>query len=123
MKYLIVLFGVLILAIALVILFRPALIIDQIQRYSHTLSMHLLAIVVRVILGIALLQYADHSKFPLVLQIIGWLSLAAAVVLAAIPRKRIGDLINWILNRFGGHIRIGALAALLFGVFLIYAVL
>ena len=104
-------------------LFRPARFLDHMQRYSHTASMHAMAVAVRVVLGIALIFYAEQSKFPLVLQILGWLSVIAAAILAVIPHKRFTKLINWIVERFAGYARAGASAAVIFGAFLIYAVL
>ena len=122
MKYLIILFGVFIVVTALIMLIRPALFLDHMQRYSHTASMHAMAVVVRVILGIALILYAEHSKFPLVFEIIGWLSVIAAAIFAVIPHKRFTNLINWVVKRFTPYARVGASVGILFGAFLIYAV-
>lgn len=123
MKYLITLFGVLIMITALVMLFRPAFFIDHMRRFSDTTAMHVLAVMVRVILGMALLLHAEQSRFPLVLQIIGWVSLAAAAIIAVIPHARFTSLIGWVLDRFTSYIWAGALTALPFGGFLVYAVL
>ena len=85
--------------------------------------MQVFAVAVRIILGLALILYADQSKFPVILEVIGWLSLAAAVTIAVIPHAQFHRLISWVLDRFQGYVWIGALAAIGFGVFLVYAVL
>ena len=103
-------------------LVRPKPFIDYLRYYSITISMQVLAVAVRIILGLALILYADRSKFPLVLEIIGWLSVAAAITIAVIPHAHFERLISWILDRFQGYVWIGAIAATGFGVFLIYAV-
>ena len=57
------------------------------------------------------------------LQILGWLALAAALLFAAMGRSRFDDLISWALAlslRLG---RLSGLFALLFGGFIVYAVL
>ena len=123
MQYLIILFGVLIVVVGLVMLVRPSPFIDYLRRYSLTTSMQVLAVAVRIVLGLALILYADQSKFPLVLEIIGWLSLAAAVTIAVIPHAQFERLISWVLDRFASYVWIGALAALGFGLFLVYAAL
>ena len=122
MQYLIILFGVLIIVIALVMLVRPSPFVDYLRQYSVTISMQVLAVAVRIILGLALILYADRSKFPLTLEIIGWLSLAAAVTIAVLPHTRFKRLISWVLDRFQGYVWVGALAAMGFGIFLVYAV-
>ena len=101
MKYLIIFFGVLILAISLAMLLRPALFIELVRRYAHAAPTHIVAVLVRVVLGIALILFAGHSRFPLALQVIGWLSLLAGLIMAVIPRGRLGDLIHWVLEKFG----------------------
>ena len=123
MQYLIVLFGVAIVAVGLVVLVRPSPFVDYLRRYSMTTSMQVLAVAVRIVLGLALILHADQSKFPLVLEIIGWLSLAAAVTVAVIPHAQFKRLVFWVLDRFADYVWIGAIAATGFGLFLVYAVL
>ena len=122
MQYLIILFGVLIITVALVMLIRPIPFTNYLRHYSTTISMQVLAVVVRIILGLALILYADQSKFPIILEIIGWLSVAAAITVAVIPHVQFERLISWVLDRSEHYVWVGALAALGFGVFLVYAV-
>lgn len=121
MQVLVLLFGGLIAVLGLAILVRPVPFLALMKRYAHSLSLHWLAVVVRLILGAALLGYADQSGFPLTLKVLGWLSIAAAVILAIIPHRRFGDFVTWMLGRFSSHLRWGGAAAILFGAFLFHA--
>jgi len=123
MNYFIILFGLFIVVIAFVMLIKPALFNDSMRRFTGTASMYILAIAIRLGIGIVLLIYANQSSFPLTLQIIGGISILAGVILAVISRVRFEELITWMLDRFAQYTRVAALIALLFGVFLIYAVL
>jgi hypothetical protein len=59
----------------------------------------------------------------MLLQTIGGVSIAAGAILVMLPRVRFERLITWLLDRFGNYLRMGSLVPLLFGGFLIYAVL
>lgn len=55
-----------------------------------------LAVGVRLALGIALLLVAEGSAFPLFFTILGWFTIAAALVLPLIGMTRIKALVAWI---------------------------
>lgn len=120
--YLIIVFGLLMIAVAMLMWSRPVAFLNGMRRWSGTASLQLLAVVVRLILGFALITYAGQSRFPLVLQIIGVLSVITALVFAAVPRRYFERLIGWLLDRFESRVRAAAVLPFLFGVFLIYAV-
>jgi hypothetical protein len=122
-KLLILFFGLLIVVMAGLLMFRPKLLTDFMVRNAAATWMHVMAVAVRLIMGVALLLYASQSRFPLPLQIIGWIAIAAGVILALIPPARFKQLVTWAFERFGHYTRAAALAALVFGAFIIYAVL
>ncbi len=122
MSYVILLFGILILLSAAVILVKPDIIFGLIRSNSESLGLHVLAVVVRLILGIALITYAAESKYPVALQVIGWLSVTAATVLGVIGRSRFKGLIRWALSIAPSFARFAGFLAILLGGFLIYAV-
>ena len=122
MNYIILLFGAAILVSGIIIVINPESIFGLMRRKSDALSLHILAVVVRIVLGILLVYYAPETKYPTVILILGWLSIAAAITLTVIGRTNFIRLISWALrfsNPFG---RVGGLFAILFGGFLIYAV-
>ena len=72
MGYAILVFGGLTLIAGVVILFRPETIFGILRRNLDALSLHILAVAVRVILGAALITFASESKYPLTLEILGY---------------------------------------------------
>ncbi|MBT8058133.1 MAG: hypothetical protein KJO33_00980 [Gammaproteobacteria bacterium] len=123
MKFLIILLCVLITAMAAWLLVRPESLTRLLLRNAGRTWMHVLAAAVRIVLGALLVLYADQSRFPVVLAVIGWFAIAAGVVLALMPPSRFQSLVEWAFERFGAYVRVAAAAAVAFGLFLIYAVL
>lgn len=123
MGFVILLFGTLVLFSGMAIVVKPDAIFDPMRSNSESLGLHAIAVVVRLILGIALITYAAESRFPVALQIIGWLSVTAAIILAIIGRSRFKALIEWGLSHVSSFGRGAGLLAIFLGGFLIYAVL
>lgn len=103
-------------------LVRPDAVAGFFRENSGSLGLHVLAVLVRLILGAALIGYATDSKYPVALQIFGWLSVGAAIILGGIGRSRFKVLISWALNFASSLMRFAGLLAVLLGGFLIYAV-
>ncbi len=81
------------------------------------------AVIVRLMLGVALIITAPGSRFPLVFQIVGWVAIVAGVAAAFIGRERLRRFTNWWFERFSPPgIRLWVLFAMAFGGFLIYGV-
>jgi len=122
MGYVILVFGTITLLAGVVILFRPDSIFSILRRHLESLSLHVLAVLVRVILGVVLIAYASESRFPIILEVLGWVSLAAAFILGVIGRSRFKSLMGWALGVASPFARVGGVFAVLFGGFLVYAV-
>jgi hypothetical protein len=118
---LIIVLGVFICLAGLYLLIRPAQFIDQIAALGDRIWVYAAAIGVRAVLGLILVQQAMNSKFPLIIEILGWISLAAAVILAALGHGRFTRLMFWIIGKARPIAPVGGLFAVLFGVFLVYA--
>ncbi len=123
MTYIILLFGILILSGGALLIFKPDSIFSQFKRYGDSLGLHVFAVIVRIILGIALVIGAAESRYPVVLQILGWLTISAALVLSMIGRERFKGLINWAVGIKPLFQRLMGILAVLFGCFLVYAVI
>ena len=121
MIQLIILFGILILIAGLVLIIRPALVLDMMQSNREKTWLYVSAIGVRAILGVILIQQAAFSKFPLVIEVLGWISLLAAFAFTILGRQRFTRLLNWIVEKMKPFARPGGLLAVVFGVFLVYA--
>jgi len=122
MKIFIILFGLFIIAMAGLMLLRAKFFTETMIKHAESAWMHILAASVRIVFGLVLVLYADQSRFPLTLHIIGWIGIVAGVLLALLPRAKFARLINWALKQFTRYIPVGALFAIIFGGFLIYAV-
>jgi hypothetical protein len=122
MSYLVMLFGAATLAAGVVMVISPETIFNLIQKHSRSLGMHVLAVVVRLILGAALILCAADSKYPTVILILGWITVAAAIVMGIMGRRHFIRLIAWALGIPSVFRRFGGLLAVFFGCFLVYAV-
>ena len=82
------------------------------------------AVIVRLILGAALIITASGSRFPLVFLIVGWVAIVAGLAAVFIGRERLRRFVDWWFERFSPlGIRLWLLLAIAFGGFLIYGVL
>ena len=123
MNYIIIVFGTATFVAGIIILINPETVFGLLRRKSESLGLHILAVVVRIILGVALIIYAPESRYPTAILILGWISIVAASVLGIMGRKNFMRLMSWALNLAPSFGRIGGFFAMLFGGFLIYAVL
>jgi hypothetical protein len=121
MSILIIAFGVLILLAGITIIINPENLFDLLKTSIEKLELHILAVVVRLLLGALLIYQAGISKYPLAIEIIGWLSIFAAVIFTVIGRNNFIRLMSWALSLTKPFGRIGGVLAVCFGAFLIYA--
>jgi len=121
MNMIVITFAVLILVAGIIIIINPAIIIGTLKKNINKLELHVLAVVVRVLLGALLIYLAGTTKYPVTIEVIGWISLLAAVIFTLIGRKKFIRLMSWSLSLVEPFCRIGGVLACCFGVFLIYA--
>ena len=122
MNYIIILFGIATIVAGVIIVINPDTVFGLLRRKLESLGLHILAVVVRIILGAALIICAAGSKYPSAILIIGWISIVAAAVLGIIGRTNFKRLMSWALNVAPSFGRLGGSLAILFGGFLIHAV-
>ncbi len=121
MAALIILFGALTLLAGVVIVIDPDRLFGLLRKHVDKLELHVLAVVVRLTLGALLIYLADASRYPLVIEIIGWISIAAALFFAVIGRARFRRIMAWALSLARPVARVGGGFAVGFGAFLVYA--
>lgn len=80
----------------------------------------LFAVIVRIIIGAILLLEASNLKFTFVMQIIGGISILAAVVLLLMGQDRMDRMIDWFMKMADNVMRGWSVFAIAFGAFLIY---
>jgi hypothetical protein len=121
MTSLIISFGLLVFLAGVIIVVNPEIIFGFLRNNLEKVSLQVLAIGIRVVLGILLIHYAGQSKYPTIIEILGWLSLAAAVTFSVIGRRRFLRLMSWAFTLLRPYGRVGGLVAMAFGGFLVHA--
>jgi len=117
---LIFLFGILILIAGLIILVNPEIILSFMRNRLNSLYLYASAVIVRILLGVLLITQSGVSKFPVIIEVLGWLSVIVALLFALIGRTRFSQLMSWALSLNKTLARIGGIFAGAFGGFLIY---
>ena len=117
----IIIFGALTLVAGIVIVINPEVIFGFLRNNLDKLVLHILAVVIRLVLGALLIYQFNISKFPLVIEVIGWLSIVAAILLALMGRRNFNRVMLWALSLSKPFGRVGGILAVAFGAFLIYA--
>jgi len=119
MKLAIVIFGALICLAGLMILVTP-------QKFKSVMNnwtgqpRFLFAVIVRIVFGAILLAEAANLKYPLAMQIIGGISIVAAIAILLIGKDRLDRFIAYWMRLSDKVLRIWSVFALAFGAFLIY---
>ena len=121
MSILIIIFGILMLLAGILLIINPKIIFKVLRENSDKLWLHISAVVVRLLLGALLIYQASVSKFPVTIEVIGWVAIFAAIVFTVIGRINFKRLISWAFSLVKPLGRIGGVLALCFGSFLIYA--
>ena len=121
MTVLIIIFGALTLLAGIVIVINPEVIFGFLRNNLEKLAVHILAVVVRLVIGALLIYQSGISKFPFVIEVIGWLSIVAAIIIAVMGRHNFNRLMSWALSLSKPLGHVGGVLAVAFGAFLIYA--
>lgn len=122
MTYIVLLFGTLTAMAGVVLLVKPEYILDLLKKYSDSFGIHVVAVIVRIFIGVVLIISAPASKFPLALQVLGGLAILAALVLTVIGRSKFKSLMAWAMNLAHTIGRVSGVFAVMFGGFICYAV-
>jgi len=118
---LIIIFGALTLLAGIVIVINPELIFGFLRNNLDKRVLHVIAVAVRLVIGVLLIYQSNASKFPFAIQIIGWFSIGAAIFFTVMGSRNFNRLMSWALSFLKPFGRIGGGFAAAFGAFLIYA--
>jgi len=119
MTILIAIFGTLIALIGALGILSPGKLRGLLQQWPSR-GRFWSAVVIRLLVGALFLWLAEELRYPLVMKILGGISIVAAVGILLMGRESLDRLVNWWLGRGDGLLRLGALFAMLFGVFLVH---
>ena len=123
MNYVILVFAVIMLITGVFILITPMSFFGVISAYSNSLKLHIFAVVLRLFLGVVLVTSAQNSKFPLSIELLGWLFIMASIILSLIGREKFKKLAGWAINLIPLYGRAIGAFSILIGGCLGYAVL
>jgi len=115
-------FGVLILAVSVIGMIAPAWLLGLVRKVASHPGGFAFAVIVRILLGAALLTAAQISGFPLVFTTLGWIAIAAAIGLLLMGPGRMHRLVGWVGRFQPMTLRIWLGFSALFGGFLVVAV-
>lgn len=118
----VLIFGIVVCALSAWGIYTPEKIVKSVKSVmDRDLGIHV-AVIVRVLLGVALILAAEESRFPAVFLALGWIAILAAVIIAFVGRERLRRFIAW-FDRFSPTlVRVWLLFGIAFGGFLIYGV-
>ena len=121
MRWVAIAFGVAIALIGIVGLVDPALLLDA---TSFTLTSPGLYIVaaIRIVFGLVLIGAATASRMPRALQILGAFIILAGIITPFFGVERIRNIVEWWSAQSIGFMRTWVSLAIIFGLFIIYAV-
>jgi len=121
MTLFIIIFGTLTCLAGIVILVNPEIVFGFLRKNFDKIELQILAVAIRLVLGAFLIYQSGASKYPFAIEIIGWLSIVAAVFFAVIGRNNFSKLMAWALSLVKTLGRVGGVIASAFGAFLINA--
>ena len=108
-------------ALGLLGLISPPRLLDIVRHFQSQAGLYAAA-ALRMVLGVALFSSAPTSRAPRTIRILGVIILVAGMVTPLFGMERLRGLIDWWSARGLVFMRVWAIFALVFGIFLAYAI-
>jgi hypothetical protein len=121
MTLVIILFGALTFLAGIIILIKPQIIFGYLFNNIEKPILQIFAVFIRIVLGLFMILESNVSKFPQTIEVIGWISIIAAIVLGIIGKRYFNSLMKWALSLSEPYGRMGGIFAMGFGAFLVYS--
>lgn len=122
-QWVVILSGVWLIAVSGLMLARPCIALRCLGNMASTNFINYAELSLRLSAGIAFVLYAELSRFPDAMRIIGWFLVVSSAVLFVVPRKwHAAYSIYWSTRLSALLVRIFAPFSLVLGLFQIYAV-
>jgi len=123
-QFLIILSAFWLIVVGVFMLMHPHAVLRYIGKFASTNLIHYLELVLRLILGVSLIFFADLSKSPMTLNFFGVILIGTTTILFFVPRKLHAKLANFFSHKLTVlHMRLSAPFAIGLGIFLVYVVL
>ena len=121
--YLIAFFGALMVLLSVVMIINPGYWARGIVTFSQAAWFHPFEILSRLAFGAIFINFADQTRYPTLVSVIGYLLVAVGVGLSLTPPSKHRQFAVWSAKKFKPFFRPSGAASLVFGMFLIYAAL
>ena len=122
MKWIVLFFGVFMIVAGIILFIDDNIVLGYIESNMESSWLYFFAIVMRLILGAALLKTAKMSRHPLAFMVIGGIALAAALIFLVIGHEQFQQMMATLVPYFEDTGKWSGLVALAFGAFLIYGI-
>jgi hypothetical protein len=123
MNEVLIILGFIICLISLFAIILPDMLMRIVRNINITTPLRLLAFVIRVLLGIIFILVAGSTQFPVTLQIVGVVIILTGIIVLFASNARIQSFMDWILGLGTNIVRVGGVAGIIFGGFLIYSLI
>ena len=120
-KVLAIAFGVAIGVIGVLGVAAPSVLLDFV-RSLQTTNAHYIVAAVRLIFGVILLSVASVSRTPKILRVLGAFIIIAGVITPFLGVERHRAILDWYSSQGSLFTRAWGIVAVVFGVFIVYAV-
>jgi len=119
----IIIFGSMILLAGVLLMINPEIVFGFLRNNIENLAIHTIGVLVRLIVGALLVTQSSVSRYPLAVEVLGWVFIVSGILLAVIGRTNFRRLLSWVLTNLTAFGRIAGVMSIAFGGFLIYAFL
>jgi len=119
----ILIFSSLILLAGVLLVINPNIIFGFLKNNIENTVIHLTAVLARLVIGFLLILQSGSSKFPMAIEVLGWVLIVAGLSLAVVGQMRFRKLVSWTLVSFKPLDRMAGVVAIALGGYLIYAFL
>jgi uncharacterized membrane protein YfcA len=86
-KWIVIVFGVFIIYVGLLMFFSPEKARATLMKAGSTNFINYAEITIRMIPALAMILYADLSKYPDLFKLFGWFMLGTSIILYFVPRR------------------------------------
>ena len=125
MRFIIVFIGALIIFLGISILIDSEWILDFFENNKENQSLYIIGILIRTVVGVLLILNANESKHPFVINLLGFFSLLAALILAVslfyFGQEQLQEFFTSVISDFKSYISVSGVISILLGGFLVYA--
>lgn len=120
LQWMVMIFGCVLVLCAALLMLQPGRLPGLVARSLSGAGLYLV-VLIRLLLGSALLAVATGSQHEWLLQALGWLTVCAGLFLVVIPPAALNRMAGWVSSWPGVLVRIVMLLPAAYGVFIAYA--